>query len=129
MEEAKKLLDKLVVLKFDAASPRDMVGICNGLTFLDLIINQIQTLYSKYGCKVPLLLLSKDDTHVKTLKVLEKYQGSTIDVQRIKQGEGDGEGLELESLAGHYSKEEVYVILTIPMSEIGFYMFTCMPVD
>ncbi|KAL1329999.1 UTP--glucose-1-phosphate uridylyltransferase-like isoform X2 [Arachis hypogaea] len=105
------------------------VGICNGLTFLDLIINQIQTLYSKYGCKVPLLLLSKDDTHVKTLKVLEKYQGSTIDVQRIKQGEGDGEGLELESLAGHYSKEEVYVILTIPMSEIGFYMFTCMPVD
>ncbi|RYR37993.1 hypothetical protein Ahy_A09g042924 isoform A [Arachis hypogaea] len=115
MEETKKLLDKLVVLKFDAASPRDMglegpksaVGICNGLTFLDLIINQIQTLYSKYGCKVPLLLLSKDDTHDNTLKVLEKYQGSTVDVQRIKQGEGEGEGLELESLAGHYSKEEV----------------------
>ncbi|KAL1330001.1 hypothetical protein AAHE18_12G081900 [Arachis hypogaea] len=115
MEETKKLLDKLVVLKFDAASPRDMglegpksaVGICNGLTFLDLIINQIQTLYSKYGCKVPLLLLSKDDTHDNTLKVLEKYQGSTVDVQRIKQGEGEGEGLELESLTGHYSKEEV----------------------
>ncbi|XP_020986543.1 UTP--glucose-1-phosphate uridylyltransferase isoform X2 [Arachis duranensis] len=115
MEETKKLLDKLVVLKFDAASPRDMglegpksaVGICNGLTFLDLIINQIQTLYSKYGCKVPLLLLSKDDTHDNTLKVLEKYQGSTVDVQRIKQGEGEGEGLELESLAGHYSKEDV----------------------
>ncbi|KAL4357498.1 hypothetical protein AHAS_Ahas09G0192700 [Arachis hypogaea] len=83
------------------------------------------TLYSKYGCKVPLLLLSKDDTHDNTLKVLEKYQGSTVDVQRIKQGEG----LELESLAGHYSKEEVYVILTIPMSEIGLYMFTCIPVD
>ncbi|KAL1325320.1 hypothetical protein AAHE18_13G153000 [Arachis hypogaea] len=115
MEETKKLLDKLVVLKFDAASPRGMglegpksaVGIRNGLTFLDLIINQIQTLYSKYGCKVPLLLLSKDDTHDNTLKVLEKYQGSTVDVQRIKQGEGEGEGLELESLAGHYSKEEV----------------------
>ncbi|RYR37996.1 hypothetical protein Ahy_A09g042924 isoform G [Arachis hypogaea] len=94
---------------------RSAVGICNGLTFLDLIINQIQTLYSKYGCKVPLLLLSKDDTHDNTLKVLEKYQGSTVDVQRIKQGEGEGEGLELESLAGHYSKEEVYVILTIPI--------------
>ncbi|RYR21371.1 hypothetical protein Ahy_B03g066657 isoform C [Arachis hypogaea] len=117
MEETKKLLDKLVVLKFDAASPRGMglegpksaVGIRNGLTFLDLIINQIQTLYSKYGCKVPLLLLSKDDTHDNTLKVLEKYQGSTVDVQRIKQGEGEGEGLELESLAGHYSKEEVFL--------------------
>ncbi|MED6109753.1 hypothetical protein PIB30_036403 [Stylosanthes scabra] len=113
IEETKKLLEKLVVLKLDAASPRDMglegpksaVSICNGLTFLDLIINQIQTLESKYGCKVPLLLLNKDDTHVNTLKVLEKYPESTVDVQRIKQGEG--EVPELESLGRHYSKEEV----------------------
>ncbi|MED6135267.1 hypothetical protein PIB30_044781 [Stylosanthes scabra] len=114
IEETKKLLEKLVVLKFDdAASPRDMglegpksaVSICNGLTFLDLIINQIQTLDSKYGCKVPLLLLNKDDTHVNTLKVLEKYPESTVDVQRIKQGEG--EVPELESLGRHYDKEEV----------------------
>ncbi|XP_061372437.1 UTP--glucose-1-phosphate uridylyltransferase-like [Gastrolobium bilobum] len=112
IEETKKHLDKLVVLKFNGTPGRNMgfegpksaIDICDGLTFLDLIINQIEILNSKYGCKVPLLLFNKDDTHDNTQKVLEKYSKSGIDVHTFKQGEGP----ELKLLGGHYSMDEVY---------------------
>lgn len=93
IEETKKLLDKLVVLKVNHDSGRNMgfenpksaIDICDGQTFLDMIVNQIETLNSEYGCQVPLLIFDKDDTHDCTLKVLEKYSESSIDVRTFKQ--------------------------------------------
>ncbi|ESW09320.1 hypothetical protein PHAVU_009G117800 [Phaseolus vulgaris] len=95
-EETKKLLDKLVVLKFNGAQggnmgfegPKSAINISDGQTFLDLIINQIEMLNSKYGCRVPLLLFNKNDIHDSSLKVLEKYSKSSVQVQTLKQGEG-----------------------------------------
>ncbi|RDX82850.1 UTP--glucose-1-phosphate uridylyltransferase, partial [Mucuna pruriens] len=112
MEKTKKLLDKLVVLKFNGSQgtnmgfhgPKSAIDVSDGLTFLDLIINQIETLNSKYGCRVPLLLFNKDDIHDSSLKVLEKYSNSNIELHTFKQGEGP----ELKLSAGHYSKEEVH---------------------
>ncbi|XP_004500712.1 UTP--glucose-1-phosphate uridylyltransferase-like [Cicer arietinum] len=112
IEETKKLLDKLVVLKVNHASGRNMgfenpksaIDICDGKTFLDLIINQIETLNSKYECQVPLLIFNKDDTHDSTLKVLEKYSESSIDVRTFKQGEDPKLALSSE----HSSKGEVH---------------------
>ncbi|KAG5030364.1 hypothetical protein JHK85_014346 [Glycine max] len=112
IEETKKLLDKLVVLKFNGSQGRNMcfdgpksaIDICDGLTYLDLIINQIETLNSKYGSRVPLLLFNKDDIHDSSLKVLEKYSKSSVEVHTFKQGEDR----ELKSLGEYYSKEEVH---------------------
>ncbi|KAK7352001.1 hypothetical protein VNO80_17415 [Phaseolus coccineus] len=95
-EETKKLLDKLVVLKFNGAQggnmgfegPKSAINISDGQTFLDLIINQIEMLNSKYGCRVPLLLFNKNDIHDSSLKVLEKYSKSSVQVHTLKQGEG-----------------------------------------
>ncbi|XP_058785729.1 UTP--glucose-1-phosphate uridylyltransferase-like [Vicia villosa] len=111
IEETKKLLDKLVVLKVNHASgsnmgfenPKSAIDIGDGKTFLDLIVNQIETLNSKYGCQVPLFIFNKDDTHDSTLKVLEKYSESSIDVHTFKQGEHP----ELTLSGEHGSKEEV----------------------
>ncbi|CAI8611518.1 unnamed protein product [Vicia faba] len=114
IEETKKLLDKLVVLKVNHDSgsnmgfenPKSAIDIGDGKTFLDLIINQIETLNSKYGCQVPLFIFNKDDTHDSTLKVLEKYSESSIDVHTFKQGEHP----ELTLSGEHCSKEEVQTV-------------------
>ncbi|PNX93946.1 ribosomal protein S2 [Trifolium pratense] len=119
IEDTKKLLDKLVILKvnhdsgrnMDFENPKSTIDICDGQTFLDMIVNQIETLNSKYGCQVPLLIFDKDDTHDSTLKVLEKYSESSVDVRTFKQGEDP----EL-TFGGHRSKEEVYVIFQTSVS-------------
>ncbi|XP_022746641.1 UTP--glucose-1-phosphate uridylyltransferase-like isoform X2 [Durio zibethinus] len=93
--ETKQLLDKLVVVKFDGAlginmgfsGPKSLIEVKNGSTFLDLIVNQIQSLNSKYGCNVPLLLMNSSRTHDDMLKVLEKYSSSKIDIHPFRQGE------------------------------------------
>ncbi|KAG5106324.1 hypothetical protein JHK82_043294 [Glycine max] len=48
--------------------PKSAIDTSDGLTYLDLIINQIETLNSKYGSRVPLLLFNKDDIHDSSLK-------------------------------------------------------------
>ncbi|KAG5117404.1 hypothetical protein JHK84_043517 [Glycine max] len=49
-------------------SKESAIDTSDGLTYLDLIINQIETLNSKYGSRVPLLLVNKDDIHDSSLK-------------------------------------------------------------
>ncbi|XP_022895424.1 UTP--glucose-1-phosphate uridylyltransferase-like [Olea europaea var. sylvestris] len=75
--ETKNLLSKLVVLKLNGGlgttmgctGPKSVIEVRNGLTFLDLIVIQIETLNKKYGCSVPLLLMNSFNTHDDTLKV------------------------------------------------------------
>ncbi|XP_022746643.1 UTP--glucose-1-phosphate uridylyltransferase-like isoform X4 [Durio zibethinus] len=69
------------------ATSRSLIEVKNGSTFLDLIVNQIQSLNSKYGCNVPLLLMNSSRTHDDMLKVLEKYSSSKIDIHPFRQGE------------------------------------------
>ncbi|CAN0913897.1 UTP--glucose-1-phosphate uridylyltransferase [Linum grandiflorum] len=77
--ETKSLLDKLVVLKLNGGlgttmgctGPKSVIEVRNGLTFLDLIVMQIENLNNKYGCKVPLLLMNSFNTHDDTAKVGE----------------------------------------------------------
>ncbi|XWS42766.1 hypothetical protein CRYUN_Cryun16bG0042400 [Craigia yunnanensis] len=64
-----------------------LIEVKNGSIFLDLIVNQIQSLNSKYGCNVPLVLMNSSRTHDDILKVLEKYSSSKIDIQPFRQGE------------------------------------------
>jgi UTP--glucose-1-phosphate uridylyltransferase len=93
--ETKKLLDKLVVLKLNGGlgttmgctGPKSVIEVRNGLTFLDLIVVQIESLNSKYGCSVPLLLMNSFNTHDDTQKIVEKYANSNIEIHTFNQSQ------------------------------------------
>ncbi|KAK7300532.1 hypothetical protein RJT34_11378 [Clitoria ternatea] len=107
--EAKSLLDKLVVLKLNGGlgttlgctgakyayaidgdlivSGGSVIEVRDGLTFLDLIVIQIENLNSKYGSNVPLLLMNSFNTHDDTQKIIEKYQNSNIQILTFNQSQ------------------------------------------
>ncbi|KAA8547657.1 hypothetical protein F0562_004086 [Nyssa sinensis] len=95
LAETKKLLDKLVVLKLNGGlgttmgctGPKSVIEVRNGLTFLDLIVIQIESLNSKYGCNVPLLLMNSFNTHDDTQKIVEKYAKSNIEIHTFNQSQ------------------------------------------
>ncbi|CAN6569961.1 unnamed protein product [Malus baccata var. baccata] len=74
--EIKALLDKLVVLKLNGGlgttmgctGPKSVIEVRDGLTFLDLIVMQIEHLNDKFGSSVPLLLMNSFNTHDDTQK-------------------------------------------------------------
>lgn len=93
--ETKSLLDKLVVLKLNGGlgttmgctGPKSVIEVRNGLTFLDLIVIQIENLNSKYGCNVPLLLMNSFNTHDDTQKIIEKYSKANVDIHTFNQSQ------------------------------------------
>ncbi|XP_057971461.1 UTP--glucose-1-phosphate uridylyltransferase [Malania oleifera] len=93
--KVKALLDKLVVLKLNGGlgttmgctGPKSVIEVRNGLTFLDLIVIQIESLNSKYGSNVPLLLMNSFNTHDDTLKIVEKYSNSNINIHTFNQSQ------------------------------------------
>ncbi|XP_073011789.1 UTP--glucose-1-phosphate uridylyltransferase [Typha latifolia] len=95
LEATKKLLNKLVVLKLNGGlgttmgctGPKSVIEVRNGFTFLDLIVIQIESLNKKYGCNVPLLLMNSFNTHDDTLKIVEKYSNSDIDIHTFNQSQ------------------------------------------
>ncbi|KAG5607998.1 hypothetical protein H5410_029490, partial [Solanum commersonii] len=95
LAETKKLLDKLVVLKLNGGlgttmgctGPKSVIEVRNGLTFLDLIVKQIEALNTKYGCTVPLLLMNSFNTHDDTAKIVEKYSNSNIEIHTFNQSQ------------------------------------------
>ncbi|KAM7268063.1 hypothetical protein ACFE04_010229 [Oxalis oulophora] len=95
LAESKKLLDKLVVLKLNGGlgttmgctGPKSVIEVRDGLTFLDLIVVQIESLNKKYGCNVPLVLMNSFNTHDDTLKIVEKYANHGIDIHTFNQSQ------------------------------------------
>ncbi|XAR58113.1 UTP--glucose-1-phosphate uridylyltransferase [Bertholletia excelsa] len=93
--ETKKLLDKLVVLKLNGGlgttmgctGPKSVIEVRNGLTFLDLIVIQIEFLNAKYGCNVPLVLMNSFNTHDDTQKIIEKYAKANIEIHTFNQSQ------------------------------------------
>ncbi|XP_075481855.1 UTP--glucose-1-phosphate uridylyltransferase-like [Primulina tabacum] len=93
--KTKKLLDKLVVLKLNGGlgttmgctGPKSVIEVRNGLTFLDLIVIQIETLNAMYGCNVPLVLMNSFNTHDDTLKIVEKYMNTNIEIHTFNQSQ------------------------------------------
>lgn len=55
--------------------PKSAIEVKNGLSFLDLIVDQIQTLNQKYGSSVPLVLMNSFNTDQDTQKIIGKYNG------------------------------------------------------
>ncbi|CAD6252157.1 unnamed protein product [Miscanthus lutarioriparius] len=100
IEATKKLLDKLAVLKLNGGlgttmgctGPKSVIEVRSGFTFLDLIVIQIESLNKKYGSNVPLLLMNSFNTHEDTLKIVEKYANSSIEIHTFNQGKTDKDG-------------------------------------
>ncbi|GKC32208.1 UTP--glucose-1-phosphate uridylyltransferase-like protein [Tanacetum coccineum] len=82
----KEILDKLVVVKMNDKEgtnmgfdgPKSAIEISNGFTSLDLLANYIESLNTKYGCNVSLLLMNDASTHDETLKILEKRSNKSV---------------------------------------------------
>ncbi|KAI5408144.1 hypothetical protein KIW84_054109 [Lathyrus oleraceus] len=93
--EVKNLLDKLVVLKLNGGlgttmgctGPKSVIEVRDGLTFLDLIVIQIENLNSKFGSNVPLLLMNSFNTHDDTQKIVEKYTNSNVEIHTFNQSQ------------------------------------------
>ncbi|KAG6544936.1 hypothetical protein Mapa_013628 [Marchantia paleacea] len=93
--ETKSLLDKLAVLKLNGGlgttmgctGPKSVIEVRDGLTFLDLIVKQIEHLNSTYGSEVPLVLMNSFNTHEDTLEIVRKYEGSKLDVMIFNQSQ------------------------------------------
>ncbi|XP_077993275.1 UTP--glucose-1-phosphate uridylyltransferase-like [Glandiceps talaboti] len=81
MKTAKKMLDKLVVIKLNGGlgtsmgckGPKSIISVRNDLTFLDLTVEQIEHLNQKYSCDVPLVLMNSFNTDEDTKNIIPKY--------------------------------------------------------
>lgn len=86
VSDMKNLLEKVVVVKYNAElgvdmgfnGPKSVIEVSNGLTCIDLFINQLEFLNSKYGCNIPLLIINTENTHGPTAKVLEKHANKNV---------------------------------------------------
>jgi len=92
-DEQKVLASKLVVVKLNGGlgtsmgcvGPKSIIEVRQNQTFLDLIIKQIQTLDGDLGCDVPLVLMNSFNTHEDTLKLLERYHYSGVNIRCFNQ--------------------------------------------
>ncbi len=81
--KATKLLDKLVVCKLNGGlgssmgctGPKSAIEVRDGLTFLDLIVEQTCSFNQKYNSKIPLVLMNSFNTDDDTQKIIKKYSG------------------------------------------------------
>ncbi|CAB0041958.1 unnamed protein product [Trichogramma brassicae] len=92
-EEIKALLSKLVVVKLNGGlgtsmgchGPKSIISVRNGLTFLDLTVQQIEALNKQYGSNVPLVLMNSFNTNEDTHKIIKKYKGIDIEIHTFNQ--------------------------------------------
>ncbi|KIH46538.1 UTP--glucose-1-phosphate uridylyltransferase [Ancylostoma duodenale] len=89
------MLNKLVVVKLNGGlgtsmgckGPKSVIPVRNELTFLDLTLQQIQTLNKTYGVDVPLVLMNSFNTEEDTKKVLKKYANVKVSVHTFCQSQ------------------------------------------
>lgn len=92
-KDIKDLLDKLVVIKLNGGlgtsmgcqGPKSVISVRNELTFLDLNVQQIETLNKKYDADVPLVLMNSFNTDEDTEKVLRKYNQVQVKIYTFTQ--------------------------------------------
>jgi UTP--glucose-1-phosphate uridylyltransferase len=92
-EDIKQLLSKLVVIKLNGGlgtsmgchGPKSVITVRNGLTFLDLTVQQIENLNKTYGSNVPLVLMNSFNTDDDTQKIIRKYKGIDIEIHTFNQ--------------------------------------------
>merc|ERR1712050_167290 len=82
-DKARAMLDKLVVVKLNGGlgtsmgckGPKSVIPLRNDQTFLDLTVQQIESLNKQYDADVPLVLMNSFNTDEDTEKIIRKYSG------------------------------------------------------
>ncbi|KAK6017398.1 UTP--glucose-1-phosphate uridylyltransferase, partial [Ostertagia ostertagi] len=82
------MLNKLVVVKLNGGlgtsmgckGPKSVIPVRNELTFLDLTLQQIQTLNKTFNVDVPLVLMNSFNTEEDTKKVLKKFRAHLLPI-------------------------------------------------
>jgi len=89
----KELLSKLVVVKLNGGlgtsmgctGPKSLISVRSGLTFLDLTVQQIESLNKKYDVDVPLVLMNSFNTDSDTKLILRKYGSCHVKIHTFNQ--------------------------------------------
>ncbi|KAI4494439.1 hypothetical protein M0802_008931 [Mischocyttarus mexicanus] len=92
-EEVKAMLNKLIVVKLNGGlgtsmgchGPKSVIAVRNGLTFLDLNVQQIEYLNKTYNANVPLVLMNSFNTDEDTQRIIRKYKGIDVDIHTFNQ--------------------------------------------
>ncbi len=83
-----EMLKKVAVLRLNGGLgtsmgckvPKSAIEVCNGQSFLDMAVNQVQFLNTKYGVDVPLILMNSFNTDEETKRVLSRYEGRHVQI-------------------------------------------------
>ncbi|KAL0221920.1 hypothetical protein RCL1_001774 [Eukaryota sp. TZLM3-RCL] len=83
-DEISNLLKRVVVLKLNGGlgtsmgcdGPKSLIPVQGSNSFLDLVLEQIEYLNSKYNCDVPLVLMNSFSTHDQTMSALSRSSKS-----------------------------------------------------
>ena len=75
------MLNKLVVIKLNGGlgtsmgckGPKSSIVVRDDLTFLDITIQQIESLNKTYDTNVPLILMNSFNTDLETTQIIKKY--------------------------------------------------------
>ncbi|KAJ1981615.1 UTP-glucose-1-phosphate uridylyltransferase [Dimargaris verticillata] len=91
--DSKPLLAKLAVLKLNGGlgttmgcvGPKSVIEVRDGMTFLDLTVQQIEHLNEASGAKVPLILMNSFNTDDDTRKIVQKYNSHNLQITTFNQ--------------------------------------------
>lgn len=95
--DIKHMLNKLVVLKLNGGlgtsmgckGPKSVIPVRGDFTFLDMQVQQIEYLNTRYDVDIPLILMNSFNTHDSedTQKVLRKYSYVKVSIHCFKQSQ------------------------------------------
>ncbi|XP_050510616.1 UTP--glucose-1-phosphate uridylyltransferase isoform X1 [Diabrotica virgifera virgifera] len=88
-----QMLNKLVVVKLNGGlgtsmgchGPKSVITVRNDLTFLDLTVQQIETLNKTFKVNVPLVLMNSFNTDDDTEKIIRKYKNLQVEIHMFNQ--------------------------------------------
>ncbi|CAG9804205.1 unnamed protein product [Chironomus riparius] len=92
-DQIRLMLNKLVVVKLNGGlgtsmgchGPKSVIPVRNDLTFLDLTVQQIESLNKTYNANVPLVLMNSFNTDEDTEKIVRKYKGFQVNIYSFNQ--------------------------------------------
>ena len=87
------MLNKLVVIKLNGGlgtsmgckGPKSSIVVRNDLTFLDITIQQIESLNKTYDTNVPLILMNSFNTDLETNQIIKKYSRCRVPILTFNQ--------------------------------------------
>ena len=65
--------------------PKSAITVRGGKTFLDMTVEQIDSMNMKYGVNIPLVLMNSFNTDEDTGNILRKYMSVHVDIQSFQQ--------------------------------------------